>query len=197
MPKGGFGNLIALPLQLESRQSGNSVFIDECFKPYDDQWSYLRAIKKMSRDDIETLLVSLCPGNELGPLRKENEEGPKPWEVNRVVVKLKKTDFPQDVTIIKANMLYLLKQNFSSRALNSIRRLAAFRNPEFYKAQAMRMPTFNKPRIISCADETAEYLCLPRGCVADLSTLLNEYNLENGWMRRMLVEGLMLSLMVS
>jgi len=182
MPKGGFGNLIALPLQLGARQSGNSVFIDECFKPYADQWSYLGDIKRLSEDDIETLLVSLCHGNELGSLKKDVEEGHKPWEVNRAIVKLEKNDFPKEVTIIEANMLYLLKKNFSSRALNSIKRLAAFRNPEFYKAQAMRMPTFNKPRIISCADETTENLCLPRGCAADLCNLLNEFNLAIKWL---------------
>jgi len=182
MPKGGFGNLIALPLQLGARQCGNSVFIDECFKPYADQWGYLGDIKRLSEDDIETLIVSLCQGNELGSLKKDNEEGHKPWEVNRVVPRLAKNDFPRDVKIIKANMLYLLKNNFSDRALNSLKRLAAFRNPEFYKAQAMRMSTFNKPRIISCADETEEYLCLPRGCEADLCNLLNEFNLNIRWM---------------
>ena len=182
MPKGGFGNLIALPLQLGARQCGNSVFIDEFFTPYADQWGYLADIKRLSEEDIETLIVSLCPGNELGPLKKDNEEGDKPWEAKQAVVKLGKADFPKEVTIIKANMLYLLKKNFSHRALNCLKRIAAFRNPEFYKAQTMRMPTFNKPRIISCADETEEYLCLPRGSAADIEKICNESAIDLKWM---------------
>ena len=44
LPKGGFGNLIALPLQKASREEGNSVFLDENFNPYEDQWGFLAGI---------------------------------------------------------------------------------------------------------------------------------------------------------
>ncbi|OAM95103.1 hypothetical protein SAMN04515679_3256 [Pelosinus fermentans] len=181
MPKGGLGNLIALPLQMAARKDGNSVFIDDNFTPYVDQWEFLSDIKKLSEDIIETLIASLCQGNELGPLKSDDEEKAKPWETNIVLAKLGKNDFPQKVTVVKANMLYIFKMDFSQRALNNLKRLAAFRNPEFYKAQAMRMPTFNKPRIISCSDETEEYLCLPRGCEADVNKLFNEAKIDVDW----------------
>jgi len=173
MPKGGLGNLIALPLQMTARKNGNSVFIDENFEPYTDQWEFLSTIEKLSEDKIETLIASLCHGNELGVLKNDGEEDQKPWQTNRV--KLSNDDFPKKINLVKANMLYILKEGISQRALNTIKRLAAFKNPEFYKAQAMRMPTYNKPRIISCSDETEEYLCLPRGCEEDVKDLLNEY----------------------
>lgn len=48
MPVGGFGNLIALLLQGESRKNNNSVFINENFNPYPNQWSYLSKVKKMN-----------------------------------------------------------------------------------------------------------------------------------------------------
>lgn len=182
LPKGGLGNLIALPLQKSARKHGNSVFIDNNFKPYADQWEFLGDIKKLSEDEIEKLLIGLCHGNELGPLKRDDEEAQKPWETNRVVLKLTKDEFPTMVTVVRANMLYIFKDGFSSRALNNMKRLAAFRNPEYYKAQTMRLPIFNIPRIISCSDETPEYLCLPRGCEEDLISLFNEFKVNTEWM---------------
>jgi len=113
-------------------------------------------------------------------LKNDDEEVQKPWETKRV--KFSKDDFPKKINLVKANMLYVLKVGISQRALNTIKRLAAFKNPEFYKAQAMRMPTYNKPRVISCSDETEEYLCLPRGCEEDVKGLLNGYKVDIDWM---------------
>ena len=171
IPKGGLGNLIALPLQKSARMKNNAVFIDKHFEPYTDQWAYLNSIQKLSQDSIETLIAKLCKGSELGLLRAEDES--KPWELKRV--QLNADDFPKKITIVKANMIYIPKAELSNKALNTLKRLAAFQNPEFYKAQAMRMSTYNKPRIISCADETVEYLCLPRGCEKDVNNLLNKF----------------------
>ena len=181
MPKGGFGNLIALPLQMSARRSDNSVFIDENFASYPDQWGFLSDVKKLSEESTASLIRKLCPGNELGSLKEDDEDEEKPWEQKQTKIKLSTIDFPTSATIIKSNMLFIAKPGFSQRALNRLKRLSAFRNPEFYKAQAMRMPTFNKPRIISCSDETEKYLCLPRGCEADLTDLLTEYNVHANW----------------
>ena len=80
-------------------------------------------------------------------------------------------------------MLYVEKRNLSHKAINKIRRLAAFKNPEFYKAQAMRLPIYNKPRIISSVEENDEYLGIPRGCEENLIDLFNSanatYTIEN------------------
>lgn len=179
MPKGGFGNLIALPLQKAARKNGNSVFIDDRFHPYEDQWAFLASIKKLSANDVDSLISKLCQGNELGSLKKDDEEDQKPWETDKV--KLQKEDFPAKLEIVKANMLFIKKADVSQRALNHLKRLAAFINPEFYKAQAMRLPTFNKPRIIFCSEETSDYLCLPRGCEADINILSEELKLEVFW----------------
>lgn len=179
--KGGLGNLIALTLQFLARKGGNSVFVDENFEAYTDQWEFLSSIQKLSEDEVKKFIVSLSPGSELGSLRNDDEEERIPWEANKAQIKMGKADFPIKVTIVRANMLYILKAGFSQRALNGLKRLAAFRNPEFYKAQAMRMPTFNKPRVISCSDETNEYLCLPKGCETDVANVLNEVNVDMEW----------------
>lgn len=180
MPRGGLGNLIALPLQKTARNDDNSVFIDATFEPFVDQWEFMDSIRKLSEKDVEMLISKLCNGNELGILKKDDQEEPqkpqKPWET--YTVKLSMNDFSQTIKIVKANMLFILKTGISQRALNQLKRLAAFKNPEFYKAQAMRMPTFDIPRIISCSDETEEYLCLPRGCEADVKAFFAELKIE-------------------
>lgn len=176
MPKGGLGNLIALPLQKVARKNKNSEFLDENFESYNDQWAYLSAIQKLSEAEIEILVSKLCHGSELGVLRKDEEEDEKPWETSKV--KLLKNDFPPDIEIVKANMLFIPKAGISQRALNHLQRLTAFQNPQFYKAQAMRMPIKKIARIISCSDETAKYLCLPRGCETDLKAVFNELNID-------------------
>jgi superfamily II DNA or RNA helicase len=179
MPRGGFGNLIALPFQKAPRENDNSVFIDERFHPYEDQWGFLAQIRRLPEDEIGALISKLCHGSELGELKQDDEEATKPWETSRS--KLSRPEFPNVMQLVKANMLYIGKSGISQRALNALKRLAAFKNPEFYRAQAMRMSTYGKPRIISCAEETPEYLCLPRGCEADLTTLLGEAGVEVEW----------------
>lgn len=177
MPNGGFGNLIALPLQQEARQNNNSVFIDENLQPYPDQWLFLNTIKRLSKDKLIDLVKNLNGGNELGVLKEDKEE-PKPWERKPGKVILSKEDFPKEITIFISGLIYILKSGISQLGMNALKRLAAFKNPEFYKAQAMRLPVYNLPRIISCVEETKDYLCLPRGCKEDMIQLLEEYQVE-------------------
>ena len=73
-----------------------------------------------------------------------------------------------------SNMLYIPLRHLSSKVLNHLRRIASFRNPEFYSKQALRLSTYQTPRIISCADIDDEYLALPRGCEDPVITLLRE-----------------------
>ena len=179
LPKGGLGNLIALPLQKAARKNHNSEFIDEHGKAFDDQWAFLSAIRKLSEDELKILTADLSQGNELGEFKRateEDREEQKPWETRKV--KLLNSEFHKGLEIVKANMLFVPKKGISQRALNHLTRLAAFQNPEFYKAQAMRLSVAKIPRIISCSEETEEYLCLPRGCEADLKKVGRELDID-------------------
>ena len=176
MPKGGFGNLIALPFQKAARRNNNSEFVNERFESYSDQWAFLSSIQKIAEDYIQDLIPELCHGHELGVLKIDEEETQKPWETCKVT--LQKDDFPKQIEIVKANMLYVPKNTISHRALNRLKRLATFKNPMFFKQQAMRLSTYGHPRVISCADETRDYLCLPRGCETDLITELEQFGVE-------------------
>jgi superfamily II DNA or RNA helicase len=180
LPKGGFGNLIALPLQKTAREQGNSIFLDENFRPYEDQWGFLITIERLSAEEIATLIPHLSPGSEMGTLRKDDEEPEKPWQTERI--RWTGSDFPKKIRLVKANMLYIEKTGISQRGLNEIKRLAAFKNPEFYKAQALRLPTYDKPRIISCHEETPTYLCLPRGCETDVVGLFDTADVTVEWL---------------
>ena len=167
MPKGGLGNLIALPLQKSARKNSNSEFIDENFRAYDDQWAFLASIQKLSQNGLDHLIMELCPGHELGILKIDEEEE-KPWETKKEGIRLQQDDFPKKLEVVKANMVFIPKAGISQRALNKLKRLASFKNPMFYRQQAMRLPTHGHPRVISCAEETKDYLCLPRGCEPEL-----------------------------
>jgi superfamily II DNA or RNA helicase len=177
MPQGGFGNLIALPLQKTPRKQGNSVFIDENNEPYTDQWNFIAGIKKHTQTELEAFIKQLSPTSELGILYRDSEDE-KPWERKKKWHKLSKLEFPATVKVVRANMIYIDKTGISSSALNAIKRLAAFRNPDFYKAQAMRLPTHEKPRIIDCSEETGQYICLPRGLDVQVIELLNNVGVE-------------------
>ena len=171
MPEGGFGNLVALPLQGLARKSGNSVFVDEQFHPYDDQWAYLATVKRLSADAVEALVMSFGKDGELGKLISESDS--KPWGTKKKV-KITRSDFPMILKIVRANMLYIPTVELSANAKNQIKRLAAFKNPDFYRAQAMRLPIYDKPRIICTADITEGYIAIPRGCEDALCNLLDE-----------------------
>ncbi len=180
MPKGGLGNLIALPLQGLARKNKNSVFIDNSLIPYDDQWAYLSSIKRLTLSEIEEMIKKLSKGNELGMLKIEAEGEEKPWE-KQAAIKLQNKEFPADIKIVKANMLFVPTDGISQNALNRLKRLAAFRNPEFYKAQAIRLPTFNKPRVISCSEIRNNFLCLPRGCEGELKEILSQSDVKTSF----------------
>lgn len=82
-------------------------------------------------------------------------------------------DVSPEVTIIRANQLYIAKEGISAYAQNRIRRLAAYSNSDFYRAQAMGQSVFGKPRIISLSQENERYIALPRGCEESLLKLLS------------------------
>lgn len=171
MPKGGFGNLIALPFQGQAQKKGNSLFIDEHYTPYPDQWAFLSALPRITEAELEKVLSAFRSDSDTGTLADSKA---KPWErTSKQETALTISDFPPTVSLTLADRLYVEKAGLSQNALNRIKRLAAFRNPDFYKAQAMRLPIYDKPRIIDCGEETDYYLILPRGCAVSVCDLLD------------------------
>ncbi len=160
MPAGGFGNLVALPLQGRARKDGNSVFVNDDFVPFRNQWEYLQDMKKMSAEEVERLISRYDKG-PLGELSKSSEV--TPWERPQPRP-MTKADFPKAITITRSSGIYIPTENLSAKAINHLKRLAAFKNPEFYAKLGMRLPVYNLPRIVSCSEMKDGYLMLPRGC---------------------------------
>jgi len=170
LPEGGFGNLVALPLQGQARRKQNSVFVDNDFLVYKDQWAFLYNLKKIQESTIDQLL-RLHSQEELGKLSMSSEN--KPW-VTPLPQNITQEDFHAKVEIVKADKIYISLKAVSAKVLNHLKRIAAFKNPEFYSKQALRLSTYAIPRIISCFDITNEYLAMPRGCEDATRSFLND-----------------------
>ena len=170
MPEGGFGNLVALPLQGQARKRRNSVFVDDDFLAYKDQWAFLYNINKVKDTEVDMLLdLHVCEG--LGALTTSSES--KPW-VTPIPQDISKSDFYSEIEITKADKIYIPLKAVSAKVLNHLKRVASFKNPEFYSKQALRLSTYSTPRIISCFDITDDYLAMPRGCEDAILSFLNE-----------------------
>lgn len=176
LPTGGFGNLIALPLQKQPRGKDCSVFVDDEFLPWPDQWAFLASIQMMTASQLESaLLRTTGRGNPLDVSYVADENAKEPWKPE---VKKISGPFPEAIELVMAGQIFIAKSGLSQQLINRLIRLAAFQNPEFYKAQAMRLPVWNKPRIIGCAENYSQYIGLPRGCLDALLALLTECEIK-------------------
>jgi hypothetical protein len=182
MPKGGFGNLIALPLQGARRKLENSLFLNDSMEPHADQWSFLATIQPLSYHSVSTLIDNMSRQGNLLDVRSSqtDEDYPDPWVTPKPNLPYLSIDaaLPKQIELVMANLLYIPHRNLPSILVNQIKKIAAFQNPEFYRAQAMRISTYGKPRIISCSEEFPEYVGLPRGCESDLIHLLDHYKIK-------------------
>jgi hypothetical protein len=201
MPRGGFGNLIALPLQHGPRQAGNSVFLDDNLNAYPDeqQWTALASVERISVEIVERIASDAArTGTILGVRAAEvadDGEDAAPWmrppsgapRVRRV-----HGPMPERVSAVLAQRLFIAKEGLPAALLNQIKRLAAFQNPEFYKKQSMRLSTATTPRVISCAEVREKGLAL-YPAIAAVNQLAGDGGLrlyELRELRRSLVEEL-------
>ncbi len=168
LPGGGFGNLIALPLQGLVRNLGNSVFINDTGVAFSDQWAFLSGVLSTTRSRVDRLIEQASASGKIlsvrMPLVDEDEE---PWlspPSRRRSPPAIEGPLPEATTLIRADQIYIPRHDLPSALIARLTRLAAFQNPEFYAAQAMRRSTHDKPRIISCAGLTSHHIALPRGC---------------------------------
>jgi superfamily II DNA or RNA helicase len=185
MPSGGFGNLIALPLQWHARERSNSVFVDDQLNPHSDQWAFLATIRRMTTADVDMLLekadAEIAGGMTGVRLPVDDEHSEEPWKMlpsrRRSDQPIKET-LPTSVNLVMADQVYVDRSALPPTLVAQLVRVAAFQNPEFYRAQAMRLPTFGKPRIISCAELHPRHIGLPRGCLGEVLELLKSHGVE-------------------
>ncbi len=179
LPTGGFGNLIALPLQKQPRHHGNSVFLDAQFKPLEDQWAFLASVRRMSQAQTESLVRDAeGKGRIIGvrPVLTMDEDDDAPWTAppsRRWKESPIAGAVPTSLELVLGDQIYVAKENLTPALRNRLIRLAAFQNPEFYRAQSMRLPTYDKPRIIGCAEDLPRHIALPRGCLEEAQAMLH------------------------
>ena len=183
LPKGGFGNLIALPLQKQARQRGNTVFLDGQFKPHPDQWSFLASVRRISGTRVETLVRDAESKGRIIGVRTvaADEDDDTPWTAPPSRRRKEPPiigPLPESLELVLADEIYVAKENLPPGLRNRLLRLAAFQNPEFYRAQAMRLPTYDKPRIISCAEDHSKHFALPRGCLDEVQQALQALKIK-------------------
>ncbi|MGA8260620.1 MAG: DEAD/DEAH box helicase family protein [Arenicellales bacterium] len=181
LPEGGFGNLIALPLQSQPRVNGNSVFLDDDFLPYEDQWAYLSTVDRLPSAALTSIVAEAAGTGQIVAVRI-----PSTGEDDQSWMGLPSRhgreppldgELPGSVDVVLGNQVYIDRTKLPPALVNRIARLATFQNPEFYAAQAMRLPTFGKPRVISCAELYPKHVALPRGCIDELRNLLGEWGI--------------------
>ncbi|MCD8119814.1 MAG: DEAD/DEAH box helicase family protein [Lachnospiraceae bacterium] len=168
LPEGGFGNLIALPLQGQALKNGNSAFVDEHWNAYPDQWAVLRSKRRLSRDFIEEKIKewsmqTSIPSIPLDEISEKTNE--KPWNKSK---SFQMEDVKGALHISLADAVYVKTSNLTPRIRNQIRRLAAFSNPEFYKNQAMGLSNFKNSSYIYLGEDADGYIRIPRGLLDNL-----------------------------
>jgi superfamily II DNA or RNA helicase len=182
LPSGGFGNLIALPLQHDPRQEGNTVFLYDHLDPIPDQWAFLASLDRIPPGIVETFAADASSSGQVMCVRTadtgdESTES-RPWlqtPSRRQEPLTISAPIPPIIRAVLSQRLYVKKSGLPSPILNQIKRLAAFQNPDFYKKQNLRLSTALTPRVIARAEDHIEHVSLPRGCLDDLESLLSDY----------------------
>ncbi|MDE0418288.1 MAG: DEAD/DEAH box helicase family protein [bacterium] len=178
LPAGGFGNLIALPLQGGPRESGNSVFLGEDFEPHADQWAFLSSLQRLTLADLTAIVDAASREGRIVGLRLPlDEDDQEPWTARpsrRRPLPAINGPLPERIEVVLGDQLYIPRAGLPPGLINRIVRLAAFQNPAFYSAQAMRRSTFGIPRIVACAELLSHHIALPRGCREALEQLMEE-----------------------
>jgi superfamily II DNA or RNA helicase len=185
MPRGGFGNLIALPLQYEPRQQGNSIFVDERFEAYPDQWAFLASVSRIDVNVAERIAREATRTGQVVGVRfaetLDDEVAVAPWTrppSGSRPVKGIAEPLPLEVKGVLAQRFFVEKAGLPSLLLAELKRLAAFQNPEFYKKQKIRLSTALIPRVIACAEDLPLFVALPRGCMPEAEQALTEHGVK-------------------
>ncbi len=178
LPRGGFGNLIALPLQKTPRDNGNSSFVDEAFEVITDQWAYLASVRRLLKYEVELLLKEYLPKNSI---RRPDAFEDVAWITDNEI--LEKTSLPQEhdrslegknVEVIFGSMLSIPIEGLPTKVIARLKKTSSFANPEFYKLQRMRMQTYPHPRFIFSGEMRPEHFLLPRGVLDKVTKILQD-----------------------
>ncbi len=176
LPKGGFGNLIALPLQKIPREQGNSCFVDERLSPFGDQWSFLSQVKRINPLEIRSVLDRHLPKLDF-TIRKDAFDDIS-WITDQAILDktiADRTDYSlegETIEVTFGSMLSIPLARLSGKVVSKLKKTSSFPNPEFYKRQRMRMQTYPEPRFIFSGEMRPDEMVLPRGVLDEVVKIL-------------------------
>jgi superfamily II DNA or RNA helicase len=166
MPKGGFGNLIALPLQKQPREKGNSVFLDENLEVIADQWAHLSRVKRVSGDELRMLLQQHMQQKSFSTVKFEDVAvSTAERALDAGGRKVVSGCFPGRIEIKYKNQLKINLDGLPSEIVAAFKRTATFANPKYFELERMRFSTWKTLRYIFCGEIQHDRLTLPRGCL--------------------------------
>ena len=173
---GQAGNLIALPLQGRTLQKGGSMFLDENYLPCQRQWDVLRNLKRFSKEELYRLLETWSledPYGSCSPLFEE-EGDERPWDTYKT--DLSASDIGGSVQIVLSDGVYIRKEYMKPRMQNRIRRLALYKNPEYFKAKKRNAEISNlkNPYYVYCGRDIGNWIRLPRGCFDKITEMMEQ-----------------------
>ncbi len=179
--------MIALPLQHGPRLAGNSVFIGANFEPYADQWAFLSTFRRMTLAEVTAIAEEAARQGRIMGVRlplDDDEEEAEPWAAPPSRRKLEPPatgPLPESIEAVLADQIYISRKGLPAVLVNRLVRLAAFQNPAFYSAQALRLTTFGIPRVVACAELFSHHVALPRGCRQAVDDLLAGLSVTLRW----------------
>ena len=176
LPKGGFGNLIALPLQQKAREKENSVFVDENFKAYLNQWEYLAQVRRLSLSEIESIVHQVLPKDDPTPAVDPEHITMETDERLMTLAKPKifKGLFSGNIEIEQGAQLKIKTENLPGALVSALKRTSTFANPKFYERERMRFQTYPESRFIFDGEVLPDCLILPRGVLDQCVAVANE-----------------------
>ena len=164
LPAGGFGNLIAAPLEGSRRTQGLTVFLDlATLEPHPDQWEFLSTLDRLS------------PSEASGIARQASRTivGSEVTRLSRSVATKVQPRMPSIVRAQLAAGLSLNLEPLTPASVTTFKHMASIANPKFYELQRLRKSTWDTPRFLQGYDLTPDgRLVLPRGLRHDLAGLV-------------------------
>lgn len=159
-----FGSLIALPLSGKMASQNTTIFVDEYFEKYQNQFGYLASVKK----------VDLFTYNQL--LNKIYEEEKKSESLLGKKVFFEAKDFKKGLTLLIDNTIRINKSKLTKVSLNYLKSISSLYNPTYFEYQSKGLSTFKEPIFFKLYEEDDLEISLPRGV---LDTLINALNLKH------------------
>ncbi|HUF99215.1 MAG TPA: DEAD/DEAH box helicase family protein [Ilumatobacter sp.] len=167
MPRGSFGNLIALPLNGDCVRRGTTLFLDPTtMTPWQDQWAFLSSVARMSAGAVDSAVKSV----------RALETGP-----HLTIADLTQLGGPPAPQVIEARvggMLSLRRSGLPPAMVAGLKHLASISNPTFHEKERLRFSTWDTPRFIRCYREDLDWLSVPRGLIDPITRLVADAGSE-------------------